>query len=423
MPSAKIVFRVARPYKDGTCPVMLRVIANRVAKEIQLCRVRPRDWNLAKCRVRTSHPDHEKLNTLITDRLRKAEDGLDDAKQKITLPVAETVINAQRPVTGSYLDLVQAYIDARKAQGKLHTAEKYGGNLTILKLYLKNTGKKQGLMIHEVTESFILHFIRWERNRGTSPNTLNRRLEFFRSVLATHCEQEARKGRFVYNPFEGEQCRVSRVKTRKVRLTPTEVAALENLILPINSRKHHARLCWLFQYYMRGIRISDALMMKPENIVNDRVEFTTIKAPTFHSVRVHPKLKTLLEQLLAFKRPYLLPLMTWQPDPNKTADDNHRAMWRQIEAKTQIVNKNLKLLENELGLNKPLRSHISRHTFAREADSRLDDKRAIQGMLGHTSFKMTETYLDDLRDDSFDDYADEVFAAQPEPKRRRRGVA
>lgn len=411
MPSVKIVFRDGRPYKDGTCPVMLRVIANRVTREIQLCRVRPGDWNEAKSQVRPSHPNYRKLNEHIKERLRKAEDEISEAERKIVPIAAETVVNSQRPRTDSFLDQVRDYINARKAIGKLHTAEKYGGNLSVLKLYLAKL-KKERLDVHEVTEDWILGFIAWERNRGTGPNTLNRRLEFFRSVMATYCRQEARRGRFAYNAFEAENCHVSRVKSIKAKLTPTEIEKLEKLLLPEKSRKHHARLCWLFQYYMRGIRISDALMMKRENIVGDRIEFTTIKSPTFHSVLMHPKLKRLVQHLLDMtpKREYLLPLMTWQRDPNLSNDENTRLMWRQIESKTQIVNKNLEKLETLLGIGKKIRSHASRHSFAREADRVVADKRKVQGMLGHTTFKMTETYLEDLREDEFDEFADKVFA-------------
>jgi len=407
MPSAKIVFRDGRPYKDGTCPVMLRVIVDRKATEVQLCRIHPRDWNADKNKVRSTHPQHVRLNNLIRDRLRQAEDGIDDAERDAQPVAAAALLKRPRPGGNrSFLDLIREYIQARTAKGKIHTAEKYESHLVIFRRFL---APRPDVPVQELTEDLILRYIRWERDRGTSANTLDRRLGFFSGVMNRYCQAEGRAGRFVFNPFSSEAAKVAPQKARKHRLTPEEVEALEALELPDN-RMHHARLCWLLQYYLRGIRISDALLLRRENIVGDRVEFTTLKTAAFHSVQIHPKLDRLLDQLLAYKSRYLLPLMTWKPDPALTPDENTRAMWRQIESKTMIVNQNLQRIEKRLGLSKPLRSHIARHTFAREADRRVTDKRKIQGMLGHHSFKMTENYLEGLRDDDLDAAAAEVFA-------------
>jgi integrase len=58
-------------------------------------------------------------------------------------------------------------------------------------------------------------------------------------------------------------------KTKRIPLTVEEIKAITELDLPTGCRLYHARNIFLFCYLAAGTRISDALLMKAENIKID----------------------------------------------------------------------------------------------------------------------------------------------------------
>jgi len=87
---------------------------------------------------------------------------------------------------------------------------------------------------------------------------------------------------------------------------------------------------------------------------------------------------------------------------------NEQAQLAEIKEATAVINKALKEIAKRAGIDKPLRSHAARHTFATVA-AKAVGARAVQQMLGHTTLKMTETYLASLDNDELDDAADKAF--------------
>lgn len=151
------------------------------------------------------------------------------------------------------------------------------------------------------------------------------------------------------------------------------------------------------------------LLLKPENIVSGRIEYVSIKTGAIQSVGIHPKLEKLLKHLLDYHRPYIVPLMKCYYDAKLSEEENKRKMWAQVESRTSEVNYQLKRIAEMIGTTKKITTHIARHTFARMVDSVEPDKRKVSAMLGHSSFGMTEKYLESLRDDELDEAAKKVF--------------
>lgn len=81
---------------------------------------------------------------------------------------------------------------------------------------------------------------------------------------------------------------------------------------------------------------------------------------------------------------------------------NELELFNKISSITTMVNKNLKLICQELNIDKQVSSHVARHTFANLLDKVVTDKRHISKALGHSKFSMTENYLADLAHDEID---------------------
>lgn len=384
-------------YKDGTSPVMLRVRAAGKVAEEQLLRVEPKFWLEDKGRVRATYPFSGDFNEIIQKRLHEVERNILEFTKQGRFVTPESVL-AAKVSHENFIDYVASYITNITSGGNPHTKEKYLSHLTVLQQFCGAT-----LRFDELDESLFRKFIAWEKNLGKSGNTIHRRFSFFSSVI----KAAMREGLLKTDPLFFIE--VKKVKSPKSKLVKAEIEAFEKIALPTDQNIHKARCAFLLQYYLRGARISDALMLRPENIVSGRIEYSSLKTGTFQSVRIHDRLSELLEHLLSYGRPYLLPFMTFKYDPAQGREENEIRMWRELESKESIINRQLKEIARRLGINKNITTHVARHTFARAVDKIEPDKRKVMGMVGHSRYSMTMEYLEEVRDDELDDSAEQVF--------------
>ena len=68
-------------------------------------------------------------------------------------------------------------------------------------------------------------------------------------------------------------------------------------------------------------------------------------------------------------------------------------LYKDISAKTALLNKYLKEIANLADIEKHLSFHIARHSFAKLAKDKRTDSGVVQGLLAHSSLKTTEGYM------------------------------
>lgn len=405
MPSVKIVFREERVYSDGASPVMLRVTAHRRTAERQLFSLSRAEWNPKTLRVRGTGTRPTALNKIITTRLREAEKLILDRQAAGHAIDAREILDAvwagqNYTFTGHF----RTYIQARADRGQLSTADLYAQYLRRL---LAFTNKRE-ITFAEFSESFINRLIKHWREESVSMNSIIHRLAVFRCVYNDALRRNLTKG----DPFAFIDLKKTRV--RKQKLTTDEIQRLADLDLKPNSTADHARNCFLIQFYLRGLRISEVLLLTRDNVlVVDGepvfVQFTSLKTGELMSVRLHEKARRWLRPYLSASTPFLLPFLRWVYNPRESSDANERRLLRMLKRCRDKINRYLLKLETALAINKPIRTHIARHSFAHAADKKHPDKRKISRMLGQRNPLTIETYLAELRDDELDEAAAEVF--------------
>ncbi|RYC69589.1 site-specific integrase [Spirosoma sordidisoli] len=414
MPSVKILQHPNKTYKDGTVPIMLRVILPGEKAFRVLDRINPKHWNEKQHCVRATHPDYRLINERL-DVARRTAENLIRTTPGITArqAVGSDPIEEPKPVTvPGLLAWGKQYTDARRDGRQLRTAEKYDGHLTVIGLYLASINR-QDIPLDEVDDSFVTGWRRWEvSERGNSPNTIAKRFDFIKTLL----HSAHRRG--VISVWPCPDSKVAEVRTRKPRLTRAQLDVLRDASLP--DRLAVSRDCFLLQYYLYGARISDVLQLQASNISHVDGEgravvgFVEQKTGAVRTIRLHAEATTLLQSYRARHTPgypFLLPLVRFTADPTWSANEHRKFLNKAVESASARVNKDLKDIAKACGFTVHLTTHVARHTFARLADETVADKRKIAGALGHTRFAQTENYLDDLRQQDIDAAMDEVFAA------------
>ncbi len=80
----------------------------------------------------------------------------------------------------------------------------------------------------------------------------------------------------------------------------------------------------------------------------------------------------------------------------KNYDTTSDEFYNKISSSTTYINKNLKVIGKIVDINKKITNHISRHSMTSISKSLGVDIYDLKNMLGHTSVKQTETYINSL---------------------------
>ena len=233
--------------------------------------------------------------------------------------------------------------------------------------------------------------------RGNSPNTTRREMK----RLSTVCNHAVRDGvlKADRNPFQrytlpkGEP-------VEKRRLSLQEIDKLATVELEEGTRKRIVRDSFLVAMYCGGLRISDVLILRPENVKRNRLHQRMQKTGSIHDIEIAPVALSILEPYLKAAEAsggYVFPLL-------QSGDDNDKEDVRRRQHRaTSKYNVALKEAGELAGIgSEGLSSHCSRHSFADQARKQ-GDVYLVSKLLGHSSIAVTQKYLASLDLDAQDE--------------------
>lgn len=403
MASIKLVLH-EKVYSDNTQAVMLRLIYDtidgRQFKRKLICRVDAKYWNPKDKRIRKTHPNYIALNNRLSDEFNQAEGRLLELQRR-GLPIsADAVFKTQQDPTG-LLAHCRTYSERLEGSGAYHTVNKYRSHIKRLSDYL---GGKE-VPMDQINEEWLLKLSRWLREQGAkSDNTIHRRMAYLKTIFS----DARRRGLTSADPFRFLEFKKATV--RKPKLTAAQIQTLEEL--PLTGKMALARDTFLLQFYLYGSRISDVLLLRPENVCTGpewRVEYVSFKTADVISVRLSANAIELVKKYYEPDNHYLMPWLKFIPPNGAIRGAHEPQLVEDIEAKTASVNKLLKKIASQAEISVNLTTHIARHTFATLADQKVSDKRLLSKALGHSKFSTTEVYLAELRQSDVNDAMDLVF--------------
>jgi len=391
--SIKPILRTSKRRKDGTCPVWIRITANRKSRYVSSgVAVEARYWNDAKGKVRKSHPIAPALN----DRIERLVTDLKQEALSSDNRTAEAVKKSVTGTGGSFTDYFQQHTDCLHAAGRYYPWK--GHRVTLGKL---TACFGERIDWQDLDADFLHKYERWLRKKGNGPSTIHKEMQRIQYAI----RQALKEG--VLTAFTDPFLTYDKPKERSAprrKLAPDEVAALEALDLPEGSVIALARDSWLFSFYTGGMRFGDLCKLKVGDVKGGRVAYTMNKTGARISNPLPPQALELAERYAAGKADsdFLLPHLKSGED----AESN--LMRRRIGSRNALTNKYLKAVAERAGLEPDgFSMHVARHSFADYARTKSPNLYAISKTLGHANLKITETYLR-----SFDQQAVDALGAE-----------
>lgn len=379
-----------RPKKNGLCSVKIRVTFFRKRKYYSTgIELTPSDFESVQNNKRRT-PEQKEFHNKLTYIYTKASKAIDNLPV-FTFDNFEKVFLEQRNTRNSVSFAFDEYIEELKKEKRIGTAVSYE--------CAKNSIEqlRHDLTFAEITPTFLKKYESWMLENGKSVSTIG---IYLRSLRALYNRQGINP---VVYPFgEGEK-KYSIPTSRNIKkaLTIEDVAKIYHYEAPVKSTIDMAKDYWVFLYLSNGMNVKDFCLLKWENIDGEMLKYKrsktkrTKKESKTITVALKPETKEIIRkwgQLSVSASAYIFPHLK-----NGMSAETERAIYQQL---TKTINKYIKKIAFETGINKPVTTYFARHSFATILKRSGATIELISELLGHSNVNTTESYLDSFENDT-----------------------
>lgn len=375
-------------YADGTSPIILQYIINRKVKRKVLYKCLEKDWDEKNMRVKGRASNAAFINNMLSERFAEAERELFEI-QKGEKTIGD-IFESEKPLTlGECFDLELIRLEKECKSG-------YFDKIKALRKQVDEL-----VLVNDIDEKWLNEMCYKLSQAGNIGNTIKKKVKVIRGIILEYSKKGVTR--------DVKEYKVATTKTIKQKLTASELHALENLELLPESNLCISRDIFLLQIYLRGIRIGDILQSKSNDYTQGRFMYISDKTGEPYNIKLIPKAIRIVDKYIN-RNEYLFPLFTWKNNKKLSKFTNLRDRLKHKEMRTSIVNHQLKVLALMAGIDKPLSTHIARHTFSKMAIEKISNPMVTMELLGHSSLAVHQNYLNDIRkDDKLDEAADDIF--------------
>lgn len=372
----------SKKLNDGSFAVYLRLtISSKVSYLATGIRVDKKNWDKKLGRLKNHAPLSMESNNFLEDRKNALKKLLLNEGNLSKSP--KVILEMCRPRSVDFFVYVDQFLKIRENRGQVETVETYTDYVNQLRKY------KKEIYLADIDEEWVNGYVRFLRVSNNDA-TVSRKLKFLRGVMDI-----ALKAKVVSeNAFNLVAVKPSKPKIKEIPTSGEISKLIESLPTLVGRQRLYVQV-FLVQFFTRGTRISDILLLKRSSIVGDTIQILEQKNKSYKSIGLHDYVKLWAEE---WSDPvYMFPVINWLPSDKLSEKENRIAKKKAVSSGTTLVNKALRLVCKKIGIEKKLTTHSSRHGFTTMAINKLQgDLRKVQGLVNHANFKTTENYAHDL---------------------------
>lgn len=153
---------------------------------------------------------------------------------------------------------------------------------------------------------------------------------------------------------------------------------------------------FVFSYLCGGINFTDIANLTKENIQNGRLHYIRQKTKKLIKIGIPQEAMQIIEKYSKESKGYLFPIL--DSHIHRTALQKQNRIHKILGK----VNKNLKLLAADLGVEANLTTYVARHSFASVLKKSGVNIALISEALGHSDIATTQIYLDSFDNEQID---------------------
>ncbi|MCH8535539.1 MAG: site-specific integrase [Flavobacteriaceae bacterium] len=380
---ASIYLDKSRPKANGLCSVKIKVTYNRKRKYFSTgIDLSIDDFDKVFFGKRKT-PKQKKIKTKVEFFEKKADDVI-NTLSVFSFDAFEEKYLDQRNTADNVSFAFDKYISNLKLENRIGTAVSYECAKTSIEKFNKE------LTFAEVTPTFLKKYEKWMLDQGNSISTVG---IYIRSLRAVYNLQSIDKSVYPFGVGNGRYT-IPTSKNTKKALTLEEIGRIYNYDAEPNSTKEMAKDYWMFLYLSNGMNVKDFCLLKWENINGNMLTYRRAKTERkkeskLISVALKPESTAIIKkwgQPSINKDAYIFPHLN-----HKMNAEQKRATYQGL---TAIINKYVKQIAKETGIDKNVTTYYARHSFATVLKRSGAKIEMISELLGHSNVGVTESYLD-----------------------------
>ena len=383
MASLAIVLKKNKTKVDGRSPIYYRIIHQRksyyISSEIT---IEEQFWDENKGRVKTAHINSGRINHHLSKTQLEIHEKM--SKQLLEhncIDIEDIKSSAKSYKSIDFFKYCEPIVLAYKARG-IDTDKSITSTINAVRKFVGRNRLNIEDINYQFAKKFEL-FLKTERNlKGT---TIYGHFKNLNMILKRIVQEKIIP--YSSNPFLNYK--IKKEKATRHFLTEEEIGKMVAIVLPERSMLKLTRDVFIFACYCGGMRVSDIIMLQKINFNGTHIKFTSQKTTTQQHLKVPTKALEIIKyyENPKIKNQFLFPLLSQYID----LEDNHE-VYVQKRKVIQTLNKHLKLITAELGIEKKITFHCSRHTFATSAISKGISIDKVSKLLGHSTIAQTLEY-------------------------------
>ena len=386
MTSVKVKFRASSvALKEGT--IHYQIIHDRRVRHIRTgYKLFSHEWHPASGEIKVSAGDGEVRKSYLAGLRNQIDKDLVRITKCINRLCREGVpftvdrimeLCTSPEENGTFLFYGKELLSELRRTGKMRTASSYQSALNSFGRYLANHGD---VPLDELDSNLMIAYESWLRGNGICPNTSSYYMRNLRAIY----NRAVNDGLVVrQHPFKHVYTGIDKTKKRAVPLGV--IRRIRDLELTKKSLIF-ARDIFLFSFYTRGMSFVDMAFLKKKDLRNGILTYRRKKTGQQLYIKWEKPMQELVDKYNTSDASYLLPIIR----------DNGVDEWRQYQNEVHRINRNLKRIGKQMGLDIPLTTYVARHAWASIARCKNISLSVISEALGHNSEQTTRIYLASL---------------------------
>lgn len=270
------------------------------------------------------------------------------------------------------------YIQALKNENRL----RYAGMFEVSYSSFIKFNKHLDIPFSDIDVAWLKKYEQWMKSNHYAINTIGTRLRHLRAVFNKAVES---KQTTAY-PFNSYKLSKVNQQTAKRAISKQDIQRVINY----KGKSDMERLAidlFTFSYFTAGINFIDMAMLERSNIVDGQLVYYRKKTKKQIIIPLQDKAVEIIKKYSNEHSPYLFPVLSsFHKTEVQVANRLHKVLAK--------VNKHLKDIGDKLKLPLPLTTYVARHSYATVLKRAGVSTAIISESLGHSSEKITQTYLD-----------------------------
>ena len=390
--TVNVICYKSKVLKNNESPLMIRVCKDRKRKYLSLgVSINPIHWDFTKNKPKPNCPNKEQLETLIAEKSKVYSEKILELKSMqrefTAISLVEQVNNAsiKRTVNDLFLEQIQRLTDENRRGYMLSCRQVYNS--------LVEFNKHLDIYFSDIDVTWLRKYETWLRKKGLAENTIGIRFRTLRAIYNLAIEENLVKAE--YYPFKSYKVSKLHKETAKRAISKEDVTRIIEYSSTNKLLKFPIDL-FAITYYMGGINFVDVAYLTRDNIVDKRLIYTRRKTGKLIKLPLQPQAIKLIAKYSDKDNPYLFPILsTFHKTEQQRANRVHKVITK--------VNQRLKEIGQALEIPITLTTYVARHSQATVMKQAGVSTSIIRELMGHSSEKVTQIYLDSFGNDQMND--------------------